>query len=332
MGRKLQSKITMVVELLMEQEEEERWKKGGSDEDIARSARTKSFSNSGATAQMTALPSNSTLRMTDWQAKVAVNYRQGTYAGLLPEGKCVCGEVLCVDHVLSCRHMRGRFLRHDALMAVVANELRQAGKPASTEVMINPDGQERMDIVHFDGPRANWTDVVVSNPLCSKSRRKRAASGKLAVARDAETGKKSPNIVVLAKDRRANVRPFAMETTGALGPSAQELVRYIAEARAEKDMGGQEDVDSGAIKRLISAHIKRITQRLAITMLKFNCVMLEEATIKARDPRNPALRLYENRLNYGRSFAWSAADTRRKAERARKAEAETEASQRSASV
>jgi len=319
MGRKLQSKITMAVELLMAQEEEEGWKKGGSEADIAKSARTKSFSDGGATATMTALPSDSTLRMTNWEAKVAVNYRQGTYSGLLPEGQCVCGAVLCVDHVLSCKRMRGRFCRHDATTAVLVSELKQAGKVAYTEVMVNPDGQERMDVVHFDGTRRVWTDVTIANPLCSEDRRKRAASSKLAVARDAEAGKRKPKIVGLAMDRRADVRPFAMETTGALGPSAQSLVRYIAEARAEKDMGRQEDVDSGAVKRLVGAHIKRITQRLAITMLKFNCVILEEATIKARDPRNPVLRLYENRLNHGRSFAWSAADIRRKAERATRA-------------
>jgi hypothetical protein len=78
------------------------------------------------------------------------------------------------------------------------------------------------------------------------------------------------------------------------------------------------DADSGAIKRAVDAHKRRITQRVAITVLKFNQVILEEARIKARDPRNKCLRLYEARLNQGRSFSFMAAYAKRMKERAKR--------------
>ena len=79
---------------------------------------------------------------------------------------CVCDEALTTVHVLSCKKMRGVFVRHDLLRDVLKKICAMAGVVANIEVMVVEGRQKRMDLVlYFSNPvRRVWVDVSVVNP------------------------------------------------------------------------------------------------------------------------------------------------------------------------
>ncbi len=84
-----------------------------------------------------------------------------------PMGRsCVCDEELSTVHVLSCKKMRGVFVRHDFVRDVMKKICSQAGVVASIEVMVVEGRQRRMGLVlYFSNPiRTGWVDVSVVKP------------------------------------------------------------------------------------------------------------------------------------------------------------------------
>ena len=71
---------------------------------------------------------------------------------------CVCA---CV---LSCKKLRGRFVRHDVIVNLLASICRLLGLTATTEVMAVEGKQKRMDIVITLPTCRVWIDVSIINP------------------------------------------------------------------------------------------------------------------------------------------------------------------------
>ena len=97
--------------------------------------------------------------------KFAAAYRLGI-AGAPDIDHCPCGTgTPSITHILSCKYLRGRFVRHDVIVNVLVDMLRAVGVTASSEVMILEGSQKRMDIVVTLPSGRVWLDVSVVNPL-----------------------------------------------------------------------------------------------------------------------------------------------------------------------
>ena len=93
--------------------------------DPALAARNLSNQHSGATAWLRAVPTKSSLRMTEPEFRQGLQFFCGIgpgRAGALPESaKCKCGTPVSdplskLPHMLSCKHLGWRIGRHDALV------------------------------------------------------------------------------------------------------------------------------------------------------------------------------------------------------------------------
>ena len=80
-------------------------------------------------------------------------------------GNCVCGKKLSVNHILSCRRLRCRFVRHDVIVELLLNLCRRAGFIVQKEVMNVPGRQKRMDIVIYTVAGKIWIDVSIVNHM-----------------------------------------------------------------------------------------------------------------------------------------------------------------------
>ena len=97
-------------------------------------ARTMSASTSGSSSVFTCIPADQCLVMPPRVLRFVAQYRAGTHQMVNPMG--VCNEELSTVHVLSCKKMRGIFVRHDFSRDVLKKICSQAGVVASIEVIV----------------------------------------------------------------------------------------------------------------------------------------------------------------------------------------------------
>ena len=104
---KLQNAITQQVEKITAQ-------MTGSKLNQFERARTMSTSTIGSSSVFTCIPSDQCLVMPPRVLRFVAQYTAGTHQMATPMGRsCVCDEELSTVHVLSCKKMRGMFVRHD---------------------------------------------------------------------------------------------------------------------------------------------------------------------------------------------------------------------------
>ena len=126
-------------------------------------ARAKSTSTSGSSSVFICIPTDHNLVVPPTVLKFAAQ-TAGTHTIPNPRSRsCCCGSELSTVHVLSCKQIRGVFVRHDLMRDVLKKICAMAGVVASIEVMVVEGRQKRMDLVlHFSNPvRRVWVDVSV---------------------------------------------------------------------------------------------------------------------------------------------------------------------------
>ena len=126
-----------------------------------------------------------------------------------------------MDHVLSCKKMRGGFARHDALRNALRDMMVRAGFPVQLEVQISEDSTKRMDLVVYLGTHQMWIDVSVLN-TCAPS-----YLNKSNVLRRRENAKRAK---YAREVKRAGVQfiPAIISTYGELSDYFAGLLKRIA--------------------------------------------------------------------------------------------------------
>jgi hypothetical protein len=185
---------------------------------------------------------------------------------------------------LSCKKLRGRFVRHDVLVNVLAKMCSEAGLTVTTEVLVIEGKQMRMDLViHLPGGRV-WIDVSVVNPLVAayirtgdpKREREKEKKGKWGAE---------------AKRRGITFVPFIVDTFGGIGPSAKSWLQEIAgEARKRSRV----ELDSRMISPMAweGQYRWKLAGEIGVALAHANWCMVEEAKIKCEFPRAETRGIY----------------------------------------
>ena len=228
-------------------------------------ARMHSVSTTESSALFRGLPcSRDGTRLTDVELPIVVGLRLGL--PVAAPGTCPCGEHLDAlgDHALGCNHGVERLRRHDELNARIRDHLGEAGFPA----VLEPAGLAPKDARRFDGvtvaafergrPMA-WDATVIHT--CAPCHLHASATAARAAVSAAESRKcrKYDDL-----SDRYDFRPFGVETLGAFGPRALELVDSLAaRIRAQTGESGARSriyrrlaaaVQAGNARRIVEAH------------------------------------------------------------------------------
>ena len=198
--------------------------------------------------------------------------RTGTLT--LPNLVCCCGKTTTsLDHILSCKKLRGRFVRHDVIVGLLNSMLRDAGVVARTEVYVIGGSQKRMDIVIYQpsGERI-WIDVSVVNPEAP------SYLGKTDAAVEIRGKEKQAKWSKLAKERGIEFIPAVFDVYGHAGAGLESILQFIA----TKAMGSQ--VYTTVTNKPLAwmgMYASLLRQRLASTLGYGNFLMIEEACLLA---------------------------------------------------
>ena len=203
--------------------------------------------------------------------KFAVKYRLGTAEA--PEvAHCVCGTAHpTVNHILSCKHLRGRFVRHDVIVNVLSKMLSEVGLTCTIEVMVLDDSQKRMDIVITLPTGRVWLDVSFVNPLTPTYVSDR--NPKL-------TREKAKKAKWTDKARRAmktRFIPFIIDTFGGVGDEAMEFLKFIASRAYEKGVISA----STSMEHAVGQYRWGLVQRIGAAVAHTNACMIEEARVRS---------------------------------------------------
>jgi hypothetical protein len=186
-------------------------------------ARTIAHCTSGSSSLHSTAP---TLEPRISPAAFALSAKMRTGSHSIPHLKCICKqEFTTLAHILSCKKMRGKFVRHDVVVDTLTNMCRRAGLVARKEVMHVPDSQKRMDIVIYKENRAIWIDVSVVNPLAPSYINNK---NPLKTREDHKRTKWQ----IHAESQDAVFFPFVINAFGGMGDSAKTALKMIAEEAA----------------------------------------------------------------------------------------------------
>jgi hypothetical protein len=230
----------------------------------AQTARNLSNSNSGSAAWTRVIPIKQSLRMSPHEYRTAHCIREGKQP-YLPL-RCTCGSSLVLAHALSCKHLRGRFRRHDSLVEDLFRWLRARKVLVQKELLVLPNSSARIDLWVRLGDKLFWLDVRISDPsnpsyLPGSAQRagyaiQEAERDKIdlwqARLRDAEI----PDVTVV---------PMVFETSGRIGEKMQSFIQLIS--RETQHNGGP--------------GVYHLWDQLSVTMQKMNVGMIDEAVRKA---------------------------------------------------
>ena len=243
---------------------------------------------SGAKGACLAMPRTKESTLPPDAAKFATTYRMGTAAA--PDiSHCPCGTGSpSITHILSCRNLRGRFVRHDVLVNVLVDMLRTVGITASAEVMILEDSQKRMDIVATLASGRVWVDVSVVNPLIGSYINDKNPLVTRQNQKQAKYGD-------LARTSRVRFIPFVVSTFGGLGPMATELLQWIASEAYER---GLVVATSGA-EHAIGQYRWGLIQQVGVATAHANSCMVQEARIRAVHPKTKTTAIFKAVLKRG---------------------------------
>ena len=236
----------------------------------------------GAKAACLAQPRSRETTLPPDAAKFASTYRLGT-ATAHDLGHCPCGTGSpSINHILSCKNLRGRFVRHDVLVNVLVDMLRTIGVTASAEVMILEGSQKRMDIVITLATGRVWVDVSVVNPLATTYVNDKSPL----VTRQKQKKSKYGDI---ARKRGVRFIPFIVSTFGGLGPLAAEFLKWVA---TEAHGKGLINASSG-VEHAVGQYRWGLTQQIGVAIAHANCCMVQEARARAINPKAKTSALFQ---------------------------------------
>jgi hypothetical protein len=231
--------------------------------DPALAARTLSNQNSVASAWVRVIPMKKALRLSPVEFRQGVRIYCGQGPSGLPDGyRCKCGsDDLSLSHILSCRNLRNRFARHDAIVDDIFQWLRRRKIQVRKEVLGLATGNHRIDLwVRNDGV-TYWGDVTIADPARPSYLPNSAEQAGVAVSR-AETGKISKWKKLAPSG--VTVQPLALETTGRVG---QELSTFLE--TMERGSGGGPSRSS-------------LFVQLSVTCIRFNVECVRESVESGR--------------------------------------------------
>ena len=209
-------------------------------------------------------------RLTDVELPIVVGLRLGL--PVAAPGVCQCGARLdrLGDHALCCGHGVERLRRHDELNARIRDLLGEAGFQAVLEPAgLAPNDARRFDgitVSAFERGRPMAWDATIIHTCAPCHLHASAAAARAAVS--ASESHKDRKYADLAD--RFDFRPFGVESLGAFGPRALELVdSLVGRIRARTgETGGHSRVyrrlavavQAGNARRIIEAHSQGAVQ------------------------------------------------------------------------
>lgn len=224
----------------------------------------------GASGACLAQPLTQETTLPPEAAKFAHNYRAGT-ASAPDVSHCPCGKGNpSITHILSCKHLRGRFARHDVIVNVLVDMLRAVGVVASAEVMILEGSQKRMDVVLTLPTGRVWVDVSVVNPLIETYV---TDTSPLVTREKAKEGKWGNS----ARTHRVRFVPFIVSTFGGLGPKALEFLGFIANEAFQKGL----ITTSTSMQHAVGQYRGSLVQRVGVAVAHANSCMVGEVRARA---------------------------------------------------
>jgi hypothetical protein len=233
-------------------------------------ARTQANAIRGAASLFSSAPTSAMLMMNDADFRFHLQARVGAY--LVPNFRCVCGEcVMTVDHIVSCKKLRGRFIRHDVVVALVCNFFKAAGMVARTEVRVVNGTQKRMDVVVYTATHNIWIDVSIVNPLAPSYVDK---ADPIAIREKHKNGKWNKHAVAAG----VKFYPFVLNVTGGLGVSALNLLQQIA------SQGLTHYPYAPAVKagKWMAKYKANLTQRISVALAHITHISIQEAVCMAQ--------------------------------------------------
>ena len=188
-------------------------------------------------------PTSAALELTDLQYRMSarrnLDLQPMEGAAALPADCTLCGRTAAVHndpwHFLTCMKLSkseisvrhddvGRALHRNAMTMGLRAQLEPKGLHASSGL--------RPDLLLTLPGRHILTDVTVVHPLAPGAVKSCHSSKPLGSARHSE-GKKRRKYSQLSSQHRYELLPFAVETSGGMGPSAVKLIQAMALASAQ---------------------------------------------------------------------------------------------------
>ena len=260
---KLQHELCEVVEECWVEQEKGR-------QSVVEVARNQANAIRGASALLSNTPTPALLTMSDAAFRFSLQARLGHFE--VPQHMCVCGcSIMSVDHIFSCHKLKGRFIRHDVIVALVCNMFKCAGLVAKTEVRVVNCTQKRMDIVVYTARGNYWIDVSIVNPLAPSYIEKKDP---IEIREKHKRGKWQPH----AGTAGVKFLPFVLNTMGGLGPSALSILQMVS-SQAFINYPYAPAVKAG---KWMASYRMELVQRIAVALAQLSYVSVEEAVVVAQ--------------------------------------------------
>jgi hypothetical protein len=237
---------------------------------MASRARLLSCKGKNAGAWLLAIPMDQSSVLPNAAYRTAFRLRLGLPPVDVMPVRCHCGYDLSRDHYhhLSCNREKATTVnhRHDLIVDAIFFWSRRAGSVALKEPEdLDHRDERRADLLITMSCGEILTDVVVRHPN-APSLVSRAAQAPLAAALDAEQYKRA-RYGDMAESMGAAFSAFAVETYGAFGPQAAELVERIAAYARISDCWPSKSVLTG-LTNAVAMAIQKGNARVLATGIK----------------------------------------------------------------
>jgi hypothetical protein len=232
--------------------------------DPALAARNLSNQNSGATAWIRALPAKQSLRLAPSEFRQGLRIFAGLPpAGLLPGSQCKCGAALSLSHALSCKCLRSRTARHDAIVEDIHQFLRRRRVHVLKELSgVVPGTAHRVDLWARSDGITHWCDVTITDPAAPSYLPLSANEQGYAVNK-AEGAKLSKWLPLAHGQPGVVIQPLALESSGLVGPCLHKFLKHM------------EKLSSSGPRR------SELLVQLSVSCIRFAVEMVREAGSKA---------------------------------------------------
>ena len=210
-----------------------RVERAAADGDVAAVACLKSISAGRAWTWKSVLPTEPAHRLSDEHYRAAARRDLGLQpvSGPMPDVCVACQQDVSNNayHGLHCKHTKQfATLRHNAVENALAAAARQSACAVVQQAagLVSSAPGLKPDLLVLTSKGTVVSDVVVSDPM-APSNLPVSVKGSLALANQMAE-KKRGKYKVITDALRAEHLPFSVETTGALGETAQEVIKLIA--------------------------------------------------------------------------------------------------------
>jgi hypothetical protein len=234
---------------------------------------------------LTAFPVAPELLMADEFFILAVKHRLGLRPMDDLPAKCSCGAVLREDpqHFFSCRLLKRKAMtqRHDSIVRLLRDLFHKVGAVVLVEPRIYDTKRVRPDLDILLPDQNLILDVAVTHPTAMS----RKSPKPLAAANGLESTK-IKDYAAWAQERGGKFYGFVLETHGAFGKGAVEVLKHLAKAAVTANLA----MPPGDFLRLSK-------QSLSVALQRGNGLVAKMGAIQARATNAAAERASRARYN-----------------------------------